>query len=67
MTHLVVSEETLFRSEGWTAYTGQGRWCPTFQEHRGVLAEMRGAGAASRHVFVISCLVCLGSEKWCIL
>lgn len=66
MTHLVVSEEALLKLEGAAMYTGQERWCPTFQDCRGFIAEMHGAVAISRHVFVISCLVCLSSEKCCI-
>lgn len=66
MTHLAVSEETLLKSEGAAMYTGQEGWCPTFQDRRGFITEMHGAAAVSRHVFVISCLVCLSSEKCCI-
>lgn len=60
----MLSEEGLGRSEGCPCTQGRKDGGPTPQEH--FLAEIHGAGAASRHVFVISCLVCVGSESWCI-
>lgn len=64
MATSVVSQEGLRKPEGCLCTQGRKDGDPMPQER--FLAEIHGAGAASRHVLVISRLVCVGSEKWCI-